>query len=84
MKKEALRDCSGAAEGVSIMGSVVLFRPREPGVRRKPLPAGTAAAIVIFPGVRYERQVPAGSRGRTGAPLPRMTVLRQESPGPRR
>jgi hypothetical protein len=65
------------------MGSVLLFRPRAARVRRKPLPAGTAAAIVIFPGVRYEREAPAGSRG-GGAPLHRAAEVRQEFPAPRR
>lgn len=36
------------------MGHVVSFTPRQGG-QSKPIEAGQAAAIIIFPGVRYER-----------------------------
>ncbi|MEP9385616.1 hypothetical protein [Mesorhizobium sp. KR9-304] len=38
------------------MGSVLAFAPRDAATNRKPLAAGDTASIVIFPGIRYERQ----------------------------
>ena len=38
------------------MGSVLSFAPRDAATVRKPLAAGDTASIVIFPGIRYERQ----------------------------
>ena len=66
------------------MGSVLLFRPRSAAVRRKRLPAGASASIVIFPGVRYERENPAAPCGMTAVQLLRGTEPRQELPAPRR
>lgn len=37
------------------MGSVLAFAPRNAATVRKPLGAGDTASIVIFPGIRYER-----------------------------
>lgn len=56
MKREALRGCSGLSlEGIAVMGSILPFQPRDAASIRKPIEAGVSAAIVIFPGVRYER-----------------------------
>jgi hypothetical protein len=41
---------------IAVMGSVLSFAPREAATVRKPLAAGATASIVIFPGIRYERQ----------------------------
>lgn len=38
------------------MGSVLAFQPREAATDRKPPAPGATAAIVIFPGIRYERR----------------------------
>ncbi len=38
------------------MGSVLSFAPRDAATTRKPPVAGATAAIVIFPGIRYERR----------------------------
>jgi len=65
------------------MGSVLLFRPRSAAVRRERLPAGTSASIVIFPGVRYERENPAAPCAMT-VELLRGVEPRQELPAPRR
>lgn len=37
------------------MGSVVSFAPRD-AATRKPIAGGVTASVIIFPGVRYERQ----------------------------
>lgn len=38
------------------MGSVLSFAPRDVAIARKPpMASGATASIVIFPGVRYER-----------------------------
>ena len=47
---------------------------------RKPLPAGTTASVVIFPGVRYERDESSAPRRRPGVPLLRGAEARQELP----
>ena len=41
-------------EGVAAMASVLSFSPREASVKGRRPPAD-GAAIIIFPGVRYER-----------------------------
>ena len=46
----------GQAEENAVMGSVLAFSPRDAATIRKPLAAGDTASIVIFPGIRYERQ----------------------------
>lgn len=61
------------------MGSVVPFQPRAAAMRRSRLPAGTAASIVIFPGVRYEHDIPE-SRCRS-VPLNRAAAARRDRPG---
>jgi hypothetical protein len=38
------------------MGSVLAFAPRDAATVRKPLAAGDTGSVVIFPGIRYERQ----------------------------
>ena len=43
------------------MGSVLEFAPRDAATTRKPLAAGDTASIVIFPGIRYERQEPGAA-----------------------
>lgn len=61
------------------MGQVLSFTPRNAAPNRLPRDADTAAAVIIFPGVRYERPreamptvtgVEAGSQG-TPSPKPR-------------
>lgn len=37
------------------MGSILSFRPIPSDERRETMPPGAPAAVVIFPGVRYER-----------------------------
>lgn len=49
-------------EKAFFMGYVVSFTPRPGGAQPKPISAGEAAAIIIFPGVRYER-VPDAPNG---------------------
>jgi len=54
------------------MGQVLSFTPRRAAVKRPPLTTEMAAAIIIFPGVRYERQlagVPAPAAGKPVPPL---------------
>lgn len=41
------------------MSSIVDFRPRIPAASTKPKHNDAPATIIIFPGVRYERQVSA-------------------------
>jgi len=38
------------------MGHILSFEPRNAATRRKEPVAGATASIVIFPGIRYERQ----------------------------
>ena len=61
------------------MGQVLSFTPRKAAPNRLPRNADTAAAVIIFPGVRYERpqeampiaaSVEAGLQG-TPSPKPR-------------
>lgn len=39
------------------MNSILTFRPRKAAAISSPKPSGAPATIIIFPGVRYERQV---------------------------
>jgi hypothetical protein len=63
------------------MGSVLSFRPRIAAVRRQPVATGAIAAVIIFPGVRYERERPT-------MPVSTASAIRvdnrQEQPSPRR
>ena len=43
-------------EEIAVMGSVLAFQPRDAANIRKPPVSGATASIVIFPGIRYERQ----------------------------
>lgn len=45
------------------MSNVLAFRPASAGVPASIRPASSAAEIVIFPGVRYERRVDAADTG---------------------
>ena len=84
MTAEALRHCSGPAEGVSAMGSILSFKPRTAAMRPKPRPAGTEASVVIFPGVRYERGEASAPRRMPGVAPLRVAEAPQEFPAPRR
>lgn len=57
------------------MGQILSFTPRSAAPNRLPRSADTAAAVIIFPGVRYERPQEAGATATnatsTPAPLPR-------------
>ena len=64
------------------MGSVVSFRPRAAEARQMRSRAGTAALIIIFPGVRYERDLADAPRARRGVML-RRAAERQDAPTPR-
>jgi hypothetical protein len=52
------------------MGQVLSFTPRRAAVKQPPLSTQAAASIIIFPGVRYERQHAAVSAPAAGQPLP--------------
>lgn len=58
------------------MGMVLSFTPRAPAEGRLPKAAAAPAAVIIFPGVRYERQCAPGSGPEPSRP-PR------EKPAPR-
>lgn len=38
------------------MGNILAFRPRKPSADTAPRQHAVSASVVIFPGVRYERQ----------------------------
>jgi hypothetical protein len=44
------------------MGHILAFEPRSAATSRKEPAAGVTASIVIFPGIRYERQPEAQDR----------------------
>lgn len=50
------------------MASIVPFSPREQAAKHPAAGIGQPAAIIIFPGVRYERRVESGppAAGETG------------------
>lgn len=58
------------------MGSVVSFAPRDAATDRKPRAGGVTASVIIFPGVRYERQQAAGPT----IEIPVGTVLTDQRP----
>ncbi|TIW17003.1 MAG: hypothetical protein E5V65_15895, partial [Mesorhizobium sp.] len=54
--------CSGQTErNARTMGMVLSFVPRTAPVNRVNHATDTAAAVIIFPGVRYEQQPQAGT-----------------------
>jgi len=61
------------------MGHVLAFEPRNAATSRKEPTAGVTASIVIFPGIRYERQpgtqdqqtLPSEHRAKRDKPRPR-------------
>ncbi|RUX38855.1 hypothetical protein EN742_36095 [Mesorhizobium sp. M4A.F.Ca.ET.020.02.1.1] len=60
--------CSGATErNTRTMGMVLSFVPRPAPVNRAARDTGTPAAVIIFPGVRYE-QPPLTGQSRPADP----------------
>jgi hypothetical protein len=58
------------------MGRILSFMPRPAANNRPPRNAGMPAAVIIFPGVRYERPLGADARAgnlAAGKPAPSLT-----------
>ena len=84
MEAEALRDCSGLYRGETpIMGSVLSFQPRTAVLRTKRIAAEAAASVIIFPGVRYERETASLPAVETAA-ASRPDNRQEQQPQPRR
>jgi hypothetical protein len=56
-----------------VMGSIVSFVQKKAGASRPGRVAGAPATVIIFPGVRYERQGAPSAVPRPGLGLPRRT-----------
>lgn len=67
----------GNREEMRIMGRVLSFVPRTAATKRPPRNNGSAAAVIIFPGVRYERQ-----RGPDGREIGATEKARPSQPTP--
>ncbi len=61
------------------MGHVLAFVPRNAATSRKEPAAGVTASIVIFPGIRYERQPEAAVQ----QALPDEHQAKRDKPRPR-
>lgn len=55
------------------MGSIVAFVQKRAGASRPSLAAGAPATVIIFPGVRYERQGAQIAVSRPNLGLPKRT-----------
>lgn len=64
------------------MGSILSFVPRKAATGQTRPPAGSAASVIIFPGVRYERRVMIEASGITT--IASHVGQRQNEPAPLR
>lgn len=64
------------------MGSILSFVPRKAATGQSRQPAGSAASVIIFPGVRYERRAMIEATGVTT--ITGHAGQRQKEPAPLR